>query len=60
MDGGFNQHSVVPVPRRAREFRACYELDITIHGGKVDDEGCRPINDDAEEDGGIGMGHGEL
>lgn len=61
MDGGFNQHAIVPVPRRARAFRDCYELDIAIldSNPKVADEECR-AHDDSEVDGGIGMGHGEL
>lgn len=60
MDGGFNQHAIVPVPRRARAFRDCYELDIAIlDSNTVADEECRP-QDDLEVDGGIGMGHGEL
>lgn len=59
MDGGFNQHAIVPVPRRSPEFQDCYELDIVVPNGDVADEECRP-NDYSEDEGGIGMGHGDL
>ena len=57
MEGGMNQHAIVPVPRRSPEFRDCYELDIVIPDSNVADEECRTNRDDEE---GIGMGHGEL
>lgn len=67
MDGGMNQHAFVPVPRRAREFRDCYELDIVSPDGSAAvDERCedrRPQKGgeaEAEEEEGVGMGHGEL
>ena len=57
MEDGINQHSIVPVPRRAREFRECYELDIASADGV--DRTC-PEREEADADGGTGMGHGEL
>ena len=58
MEDGFNQHSIVPVPRRAREFRGCYELDIASADGV--DRACPGREGEGQEDGGAGMGHGEL
>ena len=60
MDGGLNQHAIIPVPRRVHDFRDCYELDISISGSSVADEHCRPSMEVTEDDEGTGMGHGEL